>query len=133
MKKHYNISSLLLIQLTIGLYFSISGLLGIIGYNSGMNQVARDIGKLLGNNSYIPLIISICFLLAGLILFAGVLFTIKTRFMYFIILTLWVIYIIINFFTDNFLEPEALYWLKDLSLQLIILSGLWGIFQKKYQ
>lgn len=132
MKKHYHISSLLLIQLAIGLYFSISGLLGIIGYNSGMNQVARDIGRLLGNNSYVPLIISICFLLSGLILFAGVLFTIKTRFMYFVILILWTVYIVINFFTDNFLKPEALYWLKDLSLQLIILTGLWGIFQKKY-
>lgn len=131
MKKQYNISSILLIQLSIGLYFSITGLLGIIGYNSGINQVARDINKFFGNNTYIPLIISLCFLLAGLVLISGIIFNIKIRVAHFIILILWIVYIVINYFTDNFLKPEVIEWTKDLSLQLIILSGLWGAFQKR--
>lgn len=132
MKKQYNISSILLIQLSIGLYFSITGLLGIIGYNSGINQVARDINKFFGNNTYIPLIISLCFLLAGLVLISGIIFNIKIRVAHFIILILWIVYIVINYFTDNFLKPEVIEWTKDLSLQLIILSGLWGAFQKRW-
>lgn len=131
MKKQYNISSILLIQLSIGLYFSITGLLGIIGYNSGINQVARDINKFFGNNTYIPLVISLCFLLAGLVLISGIIFNIKIRVAHFIILILWIVYIVINYFTDNFLKPEVIEWTKDLSLQLIILSGLWGAFQKR--
>ncbi|MBN2618296.1 MAG: hypothetical protein JXR64_08310 [Spirochaetales bacterium] len=125
------ISSQLLIQLTIGIYFFISGLLGIMGYNSGMNQVFNDVNKLMGKNNYLPLIISIVFLVAGLFLLLASIIRINNRFIYFAIFALWIVYIIYSYFTNNFIEPELLVWLKNLSREVIILAGLWFSTQRK--
>ena len=130
MKKSYNVSSLLLIQMVIGVYFSLSGLLGIMGFNSGANQFFNSFNKLLGKSNYLPLIISIVFMLAGIILIFGVILNFKNKFLYLVILILWVIYIVMNNFTDNFLKPDVLMWSKDLSLNLVILAGLWGSSQR---
>lgn len=130
MKK--NISNSFLIQLAIGLYFTLSGLLGLIGYNSGTNQLVKDFNSFVGrSNNYIPLIIAICFLVAGLALLAGVILSFKNPIVFFVIFLLWVAFIVMNFFMDNFLKPDFLPWLKDLSLQVVILAGLWGTTSKK--
>lgn len=130
MKKNVYVSGQFLTQLATGLYFTLSGLLGIMGYNSGANQLVNDFNKLMGKNSYLPVIISILFLLVGLGLIVGVFVAIKNKSVYFIAFVLWIIYIVMTLFTDNFLEPELLPWLKELSLQLLILAGLWKITQK---
>lgn len=130
MKKNITLSGQFLIQLATGLYFGLNGLLGIIGFDSGVNQVFNSINKMAGKNPYIPLIISIIFLLAGIGLVFGLFFSVKNRFLYFIVFVLWIIYIVMNYFTDNFMQPDLLVWLKDLSIQLIILAGLWSTTQK---
>lgn len=130
MKKNVYFSGQFLIQLATGLYFGLSGLLGIMGYNSGVNQLFNDFNKMMGKNNYIPLIISILFLIAGLGLVFGLFFTINNRFVYFIVFILWIVFIVMNYFTENFLKPDLLPWLRDLSLQLIILAGLWNTTQK---
>ncbi|MGL1890354.1 MAG: hypothetical protein OCD02_01955 [Spirochaetaceae bacterium] len=125
MKK--NLSSSFLIQIAIGLYFTLSGLLGLMGYNSGTNQLIKDVNNFLGrSNNYLPLIISICFLVSGLALLAGVLLSFKKPVVFLVIFILWIVYIVMNYFMNNFLEPDLLPWLRDLSLQVIILAGLWG-------
>lgn len=130
-KKNSYLSSLFMVQLAIGIYFFISGLLGIIGYNSGANQLLNDVNKLLGKSNYLPLIISITFLVVGLFLIVALFFTLKNRTIYFIVFVIWIVYIVYRFFTNSFMEPELLVWLRDLTRELIILSGLWAIGQKK--
>jgi len=130
MKKNVYLSGQFLIQLATGLYFALTGLLGIMGYNSGANQLFNDFNKLMGKNNYLPLIIAIVFLVAGLGLIGGLFITIKNRLIYLIVFVLWIVFIIMNYFTDNFMKPDLLPWLKDLSLQLIILAGLWNTTQK---
>ena len=126
MKRNYYMSGQFLIQIAIGIYFFMSGLVGLIGYNSGANQLVNDLSKMMGKSNYLPLIILICFLLAGLILFTGTIFTVKNKILYFVILVMWIIYLILTYFTDDFLKPDLLVWIKELSLQLIILAGLIG-------
>lgn len=131
MKKNNYLSGQFLIQLATGLYFGLNGLLGIMGFNSGTNQLFNDINKLVGrSNNYLPLIISILFLLAGIGLILGLFFVVKNRFIYFIVFVLWLLYIVMNFFMENFLEPDLIVWLRDFSLQLIILAGLFNTTQK---
>lgn len=130
MRKNSYMSAQYPIQIAIGLYFFISGLLGIMGYNSGTNQIMNNLNSIMGRSNYIPLIISICFLISGLTLVIGLFITLRDRFIFFIIFILWIVYIVLNYFTDNFLEPGLLPWIKELSLQLIILAGLWNTTQK---
>ncbi len=131
MKKNYQLSSIIFIQLAIGLYFSITGLLGIIGFNSGTNQLVNDFNKLVGKSNYLPLIISIIFLISGLILITGIVLNFKNRVIFYFIVILWGLYIVSNFITSNFLKPDLLLWLKGFSYQLIIIAGLWSCAQRK--
>lgn len=130
MKRSYNISSFLLLQITIGIYFSVKGLIEIIGFNSGVvEQAISSINKLAGKSNYWPLVIAIVFLVAGIALISGVIFSIRKRLIYFIILVLWIIFIVNGYFVNNFLKGGTLVWIREISLQLVILSGLWGITQ----
>lgn len=131
MKKNNNFSSILLVQLAIGFYMGITGLLGIMGYNSGANQLLNDVNKLMGKSNYLPLIISIAFLVLGLALVIGVIVNLKNKFLYYTIFILWIVYIVITFFTNEFLKPEVIVWLKNLSSPLIVLAGLWAISQRR--
>lgn len=130
MKKNVYLSGQILIQLATGLYFALTGLMGIMGYDSGTNQLFNSFNKLMGNSNYLPLIIAILFLVAGLGLVGGLFITIKNRLIYLIVFILWIVFIVMNYFTENFMKPDLLPWLKDLSLQLIILAGLWNTTQK---
>lgn len=130
-KKNSYLSGLYMVQLAIGIYFFISGLLGIMGYNSGTNQLFNDVNKLLGKSNYLPLIISISFLVVGLFLVVSLFLTIKSSSVYLVVFIIWIVYIVYKFFTNSFMEPELLVWLKNLSRELIILSGLWAIGQKR--
>ncbi len=131
MRRKYQISNMFLLQLAIGLYFSVAGILEILGFNSDVNQAVQGISKLFGKSNYLPLIVAICLLITGLILLFGVVIPLKIRVIYSVILVLWIVYIIVNYFTDGFLKPNFIHWLKDLSYQLIILAGLWNIAQKR--
>jgi uncharacterized membrane protein YphA (DoxX/SURF4 family) len=132
MKKSTHISVLFLIQIAIGFHFCISGIQGIMGFNSNTNQLLNDVNKLMGESpNYLPLIIAILFLLVGFILIIGVIAGIKNKTLYYSIFILWAIYLIMTYFTNDFLRPDEIVWLKGLSSQLIILAGIWGTTQAK--
>lgn len=130
--KKSKISNNFFIQLTIGLYFAVTGLLGLMGYDSGVSGALNNLNKAVGNKpDYFPLILSICFILCGAVLIIGLVTIIRNPLIYLAVFVLWVMYIIMILFTDNFMEPDFLPWFKDLSLQLIILAGLWTAVKKR--
>lgn len=132
MKKGSQLSVVFLMQIAIGFYFCISGIQGIMGFNSQTNQLLNDMNKLMGNQpNYLPLIIAILFLLIGFILVVGVIAGIKNKALYYTIFILWAVYLVMTYFTNDFMKPEAVVWLKGLSSQLIVLAGLWGTTQVK--
>lgn len=123
------IEPLALMQIALGLFFGITGLLFLIHYNSNAGEIARAFAKLAGHSTTMNLVIALIQLSAGAILLIGLLGVVPPRYMFYaclIILVLWAIQIITSHFTNNFLKPEGLAWLQRLSSDLIILAGIWG-------
>jgi hypothetical protein len=117
MRKNSFNSNILLMQIAIGIYFGIYGLLGIMGY---------DIG-----NNWFLLVRAILFMLSGLVLVVGGVTTLRPRVLYYLILILWIVYLILTHFTESLLAPDVLSWVKNFSRDLIVFSGLWIISQNK--
>ena len=93
----------------------------------------RGVGKLFGKNNYWGLAIAIIQLIAGIILILGLFISMQQKSMFFAgfaILVLWGINIAVLYFLDDFMKPSFLVWMKDLSLQMIILAGIWGIIRQ---
>ncbi|HAX17660.1 MAG TPA: hypothetical protein DCY00_03570 [Actinobacteria bacterium] len=123
-------SAMFLIQLFIGIYFAATAVIILSGYNSTGNQFMRGVNSLFGKNNYAGLAIAIVQLLSGIILILGLFVSMKQKSMFLaglIILVLWGINIVMLYFLNSFMKPNFLVWIKDLSLQLVILSALWGI------
>lgn len=131
MRKNNYLSGQYLIQVTIGLYFFVTGLLGVMGYNSGTNQIFNGVNKLLGNINYVPLFISITMMVFGLFLVGVLFFTSKSRVIHVVIFILWFLFIIYTYFADGFMKPDLLVWLQTLSKDIIILAGLWSCTLKQ--
>ncbi|MDX9800709.1 MAG: hypothetical protein RBT69_05160 [Spirochaetia bacterium] len=127
-------SGMFFLQLFIGIYFAVSAFIILSGYNSAGNQFMRGVGKLFGHNSYWGLAIAIIQLIAGIVLILGLFISMQQKSMFFAgfaILVMWGINIAVLYFFDSFMQPGLLIWLKDLSLQMIILAGLWGIIRQR--
>ncbi len=130
MKGKSSISSVFLLQIFIGLFFALSGLIYLTGYNTAGSQFMRGVGKLFGKNEIWTLVIALVQLFAGLVLLVGIFIRTNQRSLFLASLTitiLWIANIILLYFTDSFLKPSLMVWLRDLSVQMIILSGLWGV------
>jgi len=115
-----------LLQLALGLFFGLTGLLYLLNYRSS----GAHFSGVIGNNNFFNLIIALIELAAGVIFLIGLFAQIPSKFMFItgiIILIIWVIYIIIGYFINNFLDPGFLSWLQKLSLELIVLGCIWAV------
>ncbi len=122
--------SVFLLQIFIALFFALSGLLYLTGYNTAGAQFIRGVGKLFGKNDLWRVIVALIQLFSGLVLFVGTFIRSNQRSLFFASLTitvLWIINIVMQYFMESFLHPSLMIWLRDLSMQMIILSGLWAI------
>ena len=122
--------SVFLLQIFIALFFALSGLLYLTGYNTAGSQFIRGVGKLFGKNDLWRVIVALIQLFSGLVLFVGTFIRSNQRSLFFAsiaITVLWIVNIIMQFLLNSFMEPSLMIWLRDLSMQMIILSGLWAI------
>lgn len=125
-----NRPSVFLLQIFIALFFALSGLLYLTGYSTAGSQFIRGVGKLFGKNDIWRVVIALIQLFSGLVLLVGTFIRSNQRSLFLASLAitiLWIINIIMLYFTDSFLQPSVMIWLRDLSVQMIILSGLWAI------
>ena len=121
---------LALMQIALGLFFAITGLLFLVFYNSAAGELGRAFAGLAGKNTALNLVIAIIQLASGAALLLGLFGIIPDNIMKLAclaILILWVIQIIMAFFINNFLDPKLLQWLQALSADLIVLAGIWGV------
>ena len=115
-----------LLQLALAVYFGISGLTYLLNYNSTIAAVSR----FFGNDTTVLIVSAIIELIAGIILLAGIFARISKKYMFIaglIIIILWILNIAGSYFAEGLLKPDLFSWLKGLSLQLIILAGLWAV------
>jgi uncharacterized membrane protein YphA (DoxX/SURF4 family) len=126
---------MLFLQLSLALMFITFGLVGIINYNSDLANFGRSVNKLFGqNNDIIPILFAVLELVAGVLLLASLFSGLPSRFLSIALLVIfifWIVYIVMNYFMEGFGEPDFLIWLRNLSPQLVTLSGLWIITRNK--
>ncbi len=123
-------------QLSLGMFFLLQGVLGILDYDSSFSRIQRSIQNTLGRQT-IPwdLIIDVGQLLAGLVLIVLLFFHPKRprgfQFLLGLVLSaLWGLLIVLNNFAQGFLEPSLLVWMGKLSYDLVILTALLAIAKR---
>ena len=124
------ISAMWLIQLFIGIFFTASALIVLTGNSGVANEIARGIGKMFGRNNTWGFIIAVIQLISGILLLLNLFITTQPKLMFFaslIIFILWALNIFAIYFIDGFAKPNFMVWIRDLALQLVVLSGLWGV------
>ncbi len=130
MRERNGYASVFLLQIFIALFFALSGLLYLTGYNTAGAQFIRGVGRLFGKNDLWRVVVALIQLFSGLVLFVGTFIRSNQRSLFLASLTitiLWIVNIVMLYFTESFLQPSLMIWLRDLSVQMIILSGLWAI------
>ncbi len=127
------ISAIWLIQLFIGIFFAASALIILTGYNSAGSEFMRGVNKMFGKNNSWTLVVAILELLSGIVLIAGLFVSTQQRLMFMaglVIFILWSLNILTLYFFGGFLKPSFMVWVRDLSLQLVVLAGLWGVMME---
>lgn len=131
-----NLSSpIMFLQISVSAYLILLGITGIANYNSDLNRLGRAVIQAFGGRTDIwGLLVSILCLVSGAIILLALFINIKTKLLYYTALGIgifWLIQILFAFFLNNNLfEPEFLSWLARLSLDVVILAGIWEISRK---
>lgn len=125
-RQAFSLSSVFFLQLVIGVFFLVLGILGVQGHDSTLSEIKRALGR---NDSF-QTITAIVELVAGIILLVGLFVSISgdlQRLVSLVLFCLWALILVINYFVNNFAEPDFLPWLRGLSLNSVVLVGLWVI------
>ncbi len=120
------IEPLSLLQISLGVFFGLTGLSYLLNYDT----VGAAISRFVGTDTTLTLIVAIIELVAGIILLAGSFGFVDAKYMSIaglVILIFWAINIAAIYFINNSFKQDIIPWLQDLSSQLIILAGLWGV------
>jgi hypothetical protein len=120
-----------IMQIIVAVFLFTLGVIGVMEWSSSAAQFGRGLTRLFGGaNNPVNLIVAILELGAGVIVFAALFITVKSRIIYiltFIIAVLWIVEIIIGFFAYGAFEPDFVVWLNRLAADAIILLALWLI------
>ena len=130
-KAEFSSTSVFLLQLCLGVFFVVLGVSDLTGYNTGVNKALRYIG----DNQVLSLIMAVLELVMGAILVLGLVVSVPsgmTRILGLALFVLWAVYIVVRFIANDFLEPNFISWLYNLSWHCIILVSLW-IVGRKYR
>jgi hypothetical protein len=120
-----------ILQIVVAAFLITLGLIAIIHYDSDLARLGRGMNRLFGRSGDpLNLVVAIVEIVAGVIVFAGVFFAVRSRLLYgatLVIAILWIIQIILSFFASNFAEPNLVVWINRLAADLIVLLSLWLI------
>lgn len=127
--------SYFLLQISVGIFFLLLGLQGVMHYNSDISGLGRVLAKTFGGKvDYISITISILELISGVIILVGLFVPMKNSTLMIASLAVfvfWALRIAYFFFINNFMEPDLVIWLQKLSLDCVVLMSVW-IINRKY-
>lgn len=124
----------ILLQISVGVFFAISGIQGIVYADSTLGRIVSGVQGLFGRDSTLNVIISVVLLVAGILLIVGLFLSLKRNVQVtigIILMALWGLNMINVYLLGGIAEPNLLTWLKALAGDLIILVALWIIADRK--
>ena len=128
------VSGLFFLQLAVSLFLIVSGLLGIMSYNSTISGVTRALGRAFGGSGeLLNIIVSVAELVSGAILLVGLFMIVRNRTLFYatmVVFVLWAVRVVYYYMLNGFLQPDLLVWLQRVSPDLIVLASLWVIFRR---
>jgi hypothetical protein len=126
----FSVSSSLLLQLCLGAFFLMLGIMGLGDYNSKLSEVARFFGR----DDTLRIVMAVIEIIMGGILILGLVVTVSggiAKVFSLALFALWALYMFMNFFMNKaFLEPSAVVWLYNFSWHAVILVSLWMVGRK---
>jgi len=128
-KAEFSSTSVFLLQLCLGVFFIVLGISDLSRYDSFGSQISRAFG----NNQVLSLIMAVLELVMGAVLVLGLVVSVPsgmTRILGLALFVLWAVYMIVRFVANDFLKPDFLTWLYNLSWHSIILVSLWIVGRK---
>jgi hypothetical protein len=129
-RSSFALDSKFFLQLSLGLFFLLLGIMGLGNYNSKLNEVARFLGR----DDGLRVLSAVIELVMGTLLIIGLFFSISSgmaRIFPIALFVLWVLYILYYFVFHDLFKPDFVTWLYQVSWRCIILTALW-IVGKKY-
>lgn len=129
-KSGFSLSSAMLLQLCLGVFFLMLGIMGFTEYNSKLSEVARFFGR----DDTLRVIMAVIELVMGGILLLGLFVAVSggiAKLFSIALFALWALYMFMQFFMNKaFLEPSAVVWLYNFSWHAVILVSLWVVGRK---
>ena len=126
--------SVIVVQIVLAVFLFTLGLIGIMDWNSSLGQFGRGMNRLFGRaGNPFNIIVAIIELATGAIMFLGIFISNLNRVLYWatwIVVVIWIVEIIIDFFAQGAFEPNFLVWLNRLAADVIILGVLWLVNRK---
>ena len=133
-KKKISFGSLELLQFITGLALFLVGLFAILNYNSTGRELARSINQAFGGKSdALDLILGILLAVSGVLVAATTVAPLEKKALLIAVvvaLVIWVVRIILVYFTSDIGEPDFLAWITPLAKDLVVLSVLWVLCRK---
>jgi hypothetical protein len=130
-RRAVSFDAMIVVQIVVALFLFTLGLIGIMYWNSDLSRFGRGLNRFFGRaDNPFNIFLAVVELAAGVVVFAGVFVTLKSRLLYWltiVIAIVWILEIIIAFFAQGIFEPEFFVWLNRLCADLIILLALWLI------
>ena len=128
--KGFLVDSRFFLQLSIGVFFLILGIMGFGDYDSVFNQVARAFGR----DDTFKVLVGIVEVIMGGLLIVGLFVPVPANLAKIFFIALFVVWAAIILYFNVFgtkIEDNFLPWLYEIAWRCVILVGLW-IVGKKY-
>lgn len=133
-RKSAGLETGVVLQIVVGVFLVTLGLIGIVDWDSNLAQVGRGLNRAFGRpNDPVNLVVAIAEVAAGVIVFAGVFWGLRSRLLYaatLVIAVLWAVRLVLAFLARDIFEPDFLVWLNRLAADLIVLLALWLVNRK---
>ena len=126
-KSSVTVDSSFFLQLALGVFFLMLGIMGLGSYNSKLSEVARFLGR----NDTLRVVMSVVEIAMGIILVARLFVAFPgdiAKVVSIALFALWALYMVISLFMNKqFMEPDAVTWLYKLAWHSVILAALWAV------
>jgi hypothetical protein len=126
-KRGFSLTSVFFLQLCLGVFFLMLGIIGLGHYDSKLSELARFFGR----DDTLSVVMSVVEIVMGSILAIGLFVPVPrnvAKIFSLVLFALWALYILLNFFLEkSFLEPTKAVWLYNVSWRAIILVSLWVV------